>query len=78
MQNASLMENSQTFVTPYDIYDTLMYLAVGDEIQGKYSEFYSPKGQSLLTLIDHTERYCDNPKFDYRIKKSDCQCINNY
>ena len=75
---ASLMENSQTFVTPYDIYDTLMYLAVGDEIQGKYSEFYSPKGQSLLTLIDHTERYCDNPKFDYRIKKSDCQCINNY
>ena len=64
-------KNQQTFITPYDIHDTLIHLAYGDtQEENKYSK----RGSSLLKDIDPMERYCENPKLDLNIAKIDCKC----
>ncbi len=67
-------KNQQTFITPYDIHDTLIHLAYGDQ---KVSKRYSTRGSSLLVDIDPMERYCENPKLDLNIAKMDCKCKRN-
>ena len=67
-----IKENSQTFVTPFDVHDTLVHIAYGDEYK---EDKYSQQGQSLLTYIDYTERYCENPKINYKISSFDCHCF---
>ena len=64
-------KNQQTFITPYDIHDTLIHLAYGDM---KAENAYSKRGSSLLKDIDPMERYCENPKLDLNIAKMDCKC----
>ena len=67
-----IKKNQQTFITPYDIHNTLIHLACGDNECNP--NVYSKRGSSLLLDIDPMERYCENPKLDLRIAKSDCKC----
>ena len=67
-----IWENQQTFVTPYDIHDTIVHIAYG--IDNPDPMAYSKRGSSLLTKIDPMERYCENPKLDLNIAKGDCKC----
>ena len=67
-----IQKNQQTFVTPYDIHDTIVHLAYGTDKPHPFA--YSTKGSSLLIDIDPMERYCENPKFNLNIAKSDCKC----
>ena len=65
-------KNQQTFVTPYDIHDTLIHIAYGTDTPDPSA--YSKRGSSLLVDIDPMERYCENPKLNLSIAKSDCKC----
>jgi hypothetical protein len=67
-----IQKNQQTFITPYDIHDTIVHLAYGTDRPDGFA--YSKKGSSLLIDIDPMERYCENPKFNLNIAKSDCKC----
>ena len=67
-----IQKNQQTFVTPYDIHDTIVHLAYGTDTPHPFA--YSKKGSSLLIDIDPMERYCENPNFNLNIAKSDCKC----
>ena len=65
-------ENQQTFITPYDIHDTLIHLAYGTDEPDPHA--YSTHGNSLLVELNKTERYCESPKLNLEISKSDCKC----
>ena len=66
-----IYKNQQIFITPYDIHDTLVHLAYGNK---KGMDKYSKRGNSLLVDLDPMERYCESPKLDLNIAKSDCKC----
>ena len=70
-----IWQNQQTYVTPYDIHDTLIHLAVGEN--EKYNFAYSKKGQSLLKYVDYNERYCENKKMNYEFEEGNCRCVLN-
>ena len=70
-----IWQNQQTYVTPYDIHDTLIHLGVGEN--EKYAFAYSKKGQSLLKYIDYNERYCENKKLKYEFEEGNCRCVLN-
>ena len=65
-------KNQQTFVTPYDIHDTMIHIAYGTDTPDPSA--YSKRGSSLLVDIDPMERYCENPKLNLSIAKTDCKC----
>ena len=65
-------ENQQVFVTPYDIHDTMIQIAYGNDTVGP--NCYSKRGSSLLSYINPMERYCENPAFNLKITKNDCKC----
>ena len=65
-------ENQQVFVTPYDIHDTMIHIAYGNDTVGP--NCYSKRGSSLLSYINPMERYCENPAFNLKITKNDCKC----
>ena len=65
-------ENQQTFITPYDIHDTLIHLAYGTDKPDPQA--YSTHGNSLLVELNKMERYCESPKLNLEISKSDCKC----
>ena len=65
-------ENQQTFITPYDIHDTLIHLAYGTDKPDPKA--YSTHGNSLLVELNKMERYCESPKLNLEISKSDCKC----
>ena len=67
-----ICKNQQTFITPYDIHDTIVHIAYGTDKPRPFA--YSQKGSSLLIDINPMERYCENPKFNLNIAKSDCKC----
>ena len=68
-----IVYNQQIFVTPFDIHDSLLEIAVGNDTN--YNFAYSKSGQSLLKRIgDYKERYCESPKYNYQILPYDCQC----
>ena len=65
-------KNQQIFLTPYDIHDTMIHIAYGnDNIDPKA---YSKRGSSLLIEINPMERYCENPLYNLKIAKGDCKC----
>ena len=69
----NIYNNQQVFITPYDIHDTLIHIAYGDE-DTPPKQAYSGHGSSLLEKIDPMDRYCENKKFDLGISKGDCKC----
>ena len=66
--------NEQVFITPFDIYNTLIYFAYGEmnEMYNKNSVSY---GDSLFTKLNFKERFCDSSKYDNQINKYTCNCI---
>ena len=67
-----IWKNQQTFMTPFDIHDTLVHIAYGSDNNNSLA--YSQKGSSLLIDINPMERYCENPKLNLSIAKSNCKC----
>ena len=65
-------KNQQTFVTPYDIHNTLIQIAYGTDEHDP--NIYATRGTSLLLDINPKERYCENPDLDLHLDKNDCKC----
>lgn len=82
LYNESLYEkiksNQQVFITPYDIYYTLIHLALGVKIseinKNQSSNYY---GESLLTPINYSLRYCESQIYDSQISSYTCKCKIN-
>ena len=72
-----IKNNQQVFVTPFDIYCTLIHIALRDEtkIFKKKSFFY---GSSLLTKLDYKKRFCQSPLYNFKIKYRSCNCIKKH
>ncbi len=65
--------NQQIFVTPYDIYNTLLHIAFGENTH-EYKQNSTQYGSSLLTKINYKQRYCDSPFLDFQINLFNCRC----
>jgi hypothetical protein len=63
-----IKSNSQVFITPYDIYYTLIHIALGDKISKKNNNF----GESLLTSIKYSERYCQSRIYNNQFNSNSC------
>ena len=75
MQYKNIFENQQTFITGYDIYNTIIHLIYGDKYQYNNKKrilkniFISPKGISLFNKIDAKER---SPKNYFPMEVNTC------
>ena len=67
-----IQKNQQIFVTPYDVHDTMVDIAYGTDEPDPLA--FSKRGNSLLIDIDPMDRYCESPKLNLSIAKSDCKC----
>ena len=70
---AKIKGNQQIFITPYDIYNTLLHIAFG-EINQEYKKYSIHYGGSLLTELNYKIRYCESPFFDFEINLDICRC----
>ena len=68
-----IKSNQQIFITPFDIYDTLIHLAFGDNHKG-YKKYHVSYGDSLLTELNYKKRYCNSTMYKSQIKY--CYCKN--
>ena len=75
-QYFNIQENQQTFITAYDIYNTLLYIVFGD-IEQEYKKYSTQFGGSLLTKINYKQRYCQSPFLDYNITVCNCKKKRN-
>ena len=68
--------NQQTFITGFDIYNTLVHLAFGKNKQGvdKYKVKY---GESLFEKINYKNRYCESKILESQISHRLCNCKKN-
>ena len=70
-----MKNNQQIFITPFDIHDTLIHLAFGNnEIQ--YKKHKTSFGDSLFKKINYKIRYCQSPFYNYNIKQCNCKKKN--
>ena len=69
-----IKSNQQTFITPFDIYNTLVHIAYGDNYDN-LKEKYCSYGKSLLNEINYKERYCNSPMIENQINL--CMCRIN-
>ena len=68
----NLIENQQTFITPFDVYNSIIHASCSDykDIETKPKNhfekggIYSRRGYSIFNLIDYKQRYCTNPELD--------------
>jgi hypothetical protein len=70
----NLRNNMQTFVTPYDIYNSLLslvYNCYDDDCYGKM-KYKNNKGNSVFLMIEDYDRNCDNYP---EIQIDACKCI---
>ena len=68
--------NQQIFITPFDIYNTLLHIAFG-EINEEYKEHSISNGGSLFTKLNYKKRYCGSPLFDFQVNLGTCRCKIN-
>jgi hypothetical protein len=68
-----IKSNQQTFVTPFDIYNTLVHLAYGD-LNKKYFKNSVSYGKSLFTEINYKERFCQSLIYDSQVNENYCNC----
>ena len=64
--------NQQTFITGFDIYNTLVHLAFGENKQ-KVNKYKVKYGESLFNKINYTNRYCESEIINKMIIDFDCQ-----
>ena len=72
----TLRDNQQVFVTPYDIHDTLIYLAAGKD--QNYQNAYSKHGMSIFEPLDHAQRFCESSLLNLQeFNPGSCKCKRN-
>jgi len=69
-----IKNNQQVFITPYDIYHTLIHIALGNKISKVNKNLLKCYGKSLLTPINYSERYCQSSIYDFQINSDTCNC----
>lgn len=69
-----IKSNQQVFITPYDIYYTLIHIALGIEVNEINKELSTNYGKSLLTRINYSVRYCQSRIYDSQIDSDTCNC----
>jgi hypothetical protein len=72
-----IKSNQQVFITPYDIYHTLIHIALGDKINKVKKKLSNNYGESLLTPINYSLRYCQSRIYDSQIDSDTCNCKIN-
>ena len=72
-----IKNNQQVFITPYDIYHTLIHIALGYKISKINKNLLNSYGQSLLTPINYSQRYCQSKIYDSQIDSDTCNCKIN-
>ena len=68
-----MKSNQQTFVTPFDIYNTLIHLSNG-EINKNYIKNSVNYGSSLFTKINYKYRFCQSNIYESQINLKYCSC----
>lgn len=68
-----IKNNQQTLITAFDIYNTLVNLAFGEE-QRKYIKYSIPYGETLFNELNYKNRYCESKIFESQITHSSCNC----
>ena len=69
-----MKSNQQTFVTPFDIYNTLINLASGENRE-EYKKNRVLYGDSLFNELNYKKRYCESPIYEeIKIPKNICRC----
>ena len=67
-----MMENQQSLLTPYDIYDTLNHIIYGNINNNRFTG----RGQSIFLPIDNSKRDCNF--FDKDDEEEGlCKCVPN-
>ena len=71
----TIKSNQQTFITPFDIYNTLIYLANKET----YNNIRVPYGDSLFKEFDYKKRYCQSSLYqlenESQINPISCNCL---
>ena len=67
-----IKSNEQTFITPFDIYNTLINLAFGNNKE-QYKKNYISLGGSLLTKLNYKKRFCESFIYKFQIKRCNCR-----
>ena len=70
-----MKKNQQIFITPFDIHDTLIHLAFGNN-NNMYKNYKSSYGQSLFKKINYKLRYCQSPFYNHYVKLCNCKKKN--
>ena len=69
-----MKSNQQTFITPFDIYNTLINLASGENKE-EYKINKISYGESLFIQLNYKKRYCESSIYEkIQIPKSVCRC----
>ena len=68
-----MKSNQQTFITAFDIYNTLIYLSSGDNKE-EYERNKISFGGSLFIELNYEERYCQSPMYKPQLEKFICRC----
>ena len=71
IDNFNLLLNQNKMITPYDIFNTLIHVIVGNEEYFKF-EFQCDKGESLFNFIDESKRDCNF--YEELRNNSFCKC----
>ena len=72
-----IKSNEQVFITPYDIYHTLIHIALGLNITKINTNLLGKYGESLLAPINYTLRYCQSRIYKSQINSDICNCKIN-
>ena len=70
--NQNLMENQQSIITPYDVYNTLIHILYADSGESLYTK----RGKSIFKEIDNSNRDCNFFDQDNE-EKGLCKCVPN-
>lgn len=68
----NIKNNQQIFITSYDIHDTLIHLAFGDNHK-MYEKNKSEYGSSIFKKLNYKIRYCESTFYNNIIKQCNCQ-----
>lgn len=69
-----IKSNQQIFITPFDIYNTLIHLAYGEN-KKEYKKKAIPLGSSLFSKLNYKTRVCKSNIFKPNIPKEFCKCL---
>ena len=70
----NIKSNQQIFITAFDIYYTLIHIAIGAPINEFSKNLTNYYGESLLKPINYSLRYCQSRMYDFQINSKICNC----